>query len=96
MRILAGWRPALPVLPVLITLVGWLFRTSTASLPPAREMARYLKLMAKRKTAHIICFHTICPLFSEFNRVFQGHFPKNLRLAPKFSNPAKVKIRAIL
>ena len=44
MRILAGWKPALPVLPVLITLVGWLFRTSTASLPPARKMVHSLKL----------------------------------------------------
>ena len=70
MKILAGWKPALPVLPVFIPLAGWLFSASAASLPPAREMVLSLKLMPKRKTAHIICFHTICPLFSEFNRVF--------------------------
>ena len=32
------------VLPVSIPLVGWLFRASTAALPPAREKALSLKL----------------------------------------------------
>ena len=45
MRILAGWKPALPVfLPVLIPLADWQFCASTASFLPAREKALSLKL----------------------------------------------------
>ena len=36
-----------------------------------------------------------CHLFSEFYCKIRSHFSKNLRLAPKFSNPVKVKIGAV-
>ena len=36
-----------------------------------------------------------CPLFSEFYRKIRLYFSKNLRLALKFSNPARVKIGGI-
>ena len=59
MRIWAGWKPALPVtlpvvLPVVIMLAGWLFRTSTASLPSAREMALSLRL--SHVFLHVVCY----------------------------------------
>ena len=38
---------------------------------------------------------TFCHLFSEFYCKIRPHFSKNLRLAPKFSNPAKAKIGAV-
>ena len=40
-------------------------------------------------------FFIFCPLFSEFYRKIRLCFSKNLRLALKFSNPARVKIGSV-